>query len=205
MSKILRLFIKSALFTVIFIQIASAETYLAIDYFPIKTLNDITPVNAVLRTSKSAIVCEDTRNTDQYCEPEWRTYIEECSEWFLNSNSQHQYIARISKTKEFAVISDVNEGGNGGAKKYWNLFYIYQDDNKHASCPSNYPQLSGVELSEGGKVWYDLTCNKNEAFENCAQRIFYPKSNASRLEFTSLGKSFKRVPMNPKIPPNYLN
>ena len=64
--------------------------------------------------------------------------------------------------------------------------------------------MSGTEETFGGNVWRDVNCKENERFDDCAERLLYPKSKAARLEFSSTGVRFTKVPPKPKIPQSFI-
>lgn len=209
---------------------AAEQRYLFISYYTVgknadhlSDLNERVTTNAVLRIEdrefKHTFECfnEVTGNesAEMPCPRHWRSFASRCKDQLKvaidrtridpDGDPDHHLdvgITRINSSENFALVVRDWFGGTGGMRYKWNLYKLNQPGKAEATCPSE-PFLSGVELVGGASSWVDSFCKKGETYGKCTERIFYPKNNAYRIDFTSAGEhrvAIQQGEPNPGIP-----
>lgn len=197
----------------LFANLSVAQNTLTIDFYSLNkdVYDGSTPINAVLRAPKNTkwatSECfsdseQKSQSGEKVCAPDVRALISQCK-------AEVQKIVNETATRygdmfepQFAVVPLSNKGkallfrsyfgGSGGGRIDWSLFSLSSFEKGKFSCPES-PFLSGVEVTPGGNVWYETSCDKQE-YAACAEKLFYPKENAFRIEFTKSGTHMSKIP-----------
>jgi hypothetical protein len=209
----------SAFISIIPFSDALAETMFFINYYAVgqDAYNGETPLNGVIR------IPDDKMESDECIESikniKSKKSFEKCKP--LTAELLKAHGKRVAELLDFdneviirkiATIEIGNNGkgflyvgllygGSGGGMNDWSLYLIRKDKDKYRQTvfrPNN-PFLSGIEVSPGGNVWYEMYCGKQE-YEKCAERIFYPKQNAFQMLFTDKGVITQPLPLDEKNP-----
>jgi hypothetical protein len=162
------------------------------------------PRTLIIGSSKCFQGMVDSDKDDQPCPAEWLSFTKTCkneiNKAIAKSSELTEYkpnvvISRLSNTGGVAMVVRNFEGGSGGSRHDWSIFILKLKENDKTQCPI-VPALEGVEVSPGGNVWRETYCGKKESYEACAERIFYPKTNATRIRFGESGAQKSIVPID---------
>ena len=199
-------------------RMATAGTYLSVDFYPVteEAYNGETPLNSVLRAPLTSIISSskcfgglvESDKGDKPCTPEWSSFSKMCKQQIKkvvlqtkneDEGSPKVAIARMNQSGGAAMIVRSYFGGSGGGRDNWRIFILKWKKEDDARCPFD-PFMAGVEVGPGGRVWAETYCKKNESTNACAERIFYPKGKAARLEFGEMGAQLSTIPVGAKLP-----
>lgn len=199
------------------IPVVGKKAFLTIEYYQVgkDAYSDATPINAVLGLPKTVIwnkaLCFADQKVDEnvddlVCHAEMTPLISKCKNeiQLLMNEIPKKYevldgegplgsIVKFNKSGgEFFVIRNYY-GGTGGGRYDWSLYLLKWEEKDRYYCPST-PFLSGVEVFAGSLSWQESNCKKTESPDRCLERIFYPKENAFRMEFTEYGIQVSKLP-----------
>ena len=203
--------------TEISIPVIDKKVFLTIEFYQVgkDAYSEVTPINAVLGVPKTvkwnsarcfADQKEDEDVDDLVCHAEQMPLMSKCKNeiQLLMNEIPKKYevldgegllgsIVKFNKSGgEFFVIRNLY-GGTGGGRYDWSLYILKWAKKDPYFCPST-PFLSGVEVFTGSLSWQESNCKKTESPDRCLERIFYPKENAYRMEFTDYGTQVSKLP-----------
>ena len=181
-------------------------------YHSTKSAYDGVTTNSIVRLPRTLVIGSskcfegilDSDKDDQPCPAEWLSFVKSCKNEIstvvskrteLYEDRPNVVISRLSGLGGAAMIVRNFQGGSGGSRYDWSLFILNLKDHDNTKCPV-VPSLEGVEVTPGGNVWKETYCGKKESYAACADRIFYPKKNATRIKFGESGTERSAVPID---------